>query len=143
MAGTDGFRWEQVNGEWQLVPEAAAVAVAEPPSAGIEADGRRECKTCGVVKPLTEFHLDPKGRLGRELRCGVCATQARKGYDRTRKERVYQAKRGNWAQSSDELLHQAAAAFRRWSECEDAEERAGARDAAIYRARQLLAAVED
>ena len=132
MADTDGFRWEQVGGEWQLVPEAGAVAVA--PAAGVEADSRRECRTCGVVKPLEEYHLDPKGRDGRQLRCAACATESRKGYEKTRRERAMLAKKGNWEQSPDELLHQAAAAFRRWSECEDHEERAGAREAAIYRA---------
>lgn len=50
---------------------------------GVPADPNRtekSCTTCGVVKPLEEFHRDSKARDGRAPRCKVCANTAGKAF---------------------------------------------------------------
>lgn len=106
-----------------------------------EADGIRTCTACRKEKPLNEYRIDCHGRGGRAARCGDCCRNSYASIRAAKRAEAVTGKQGGWQFSTDELLHQAAAAFRRWSECEDLEERDGAREAAIYRARQLLAAV--
>ena len=131
--------WTKVNGEWQLV-DGQAVAVADPPAPRLPMDGRRQCGTCGVVKSLELFRVC-RGRHGRHCRtCDTARQLAR--YHKSQETKLVTSVMGGYAITSTDAMHQLAAACLRWSEEEDAEDRRGAADAVIYRARQLLAAVE-
>ena len=135
--------WTKVNGEWELV-EGQAVAVADPPAEApalrLPMDGRRQCGTCGVVKSLELFRVC-RGRHGRHCRtCDTARQLAR--YHKSQETKLVTSVMGGYAITSTDAMHQLAAACLRWSEEEDAEDRRGAADAVIYRARQLLAAVE-
>ena len=135
--------WTKVNGEWQLV-EGQAVAVAdapaEAPAPRLPMDGRRQCGTCGVVKSLELFRVC-RGRPGGH--CQTCYTAKQLArYHKSQETKLVTSVMGGYAITSTDAMHQLAAACLRWSKEEDAEDRRGAADAVIYRARQLLAAVE-
>jgi len=115
--------------------EHDAQAVAE--------EDRRECRRCGKVKDLHLFVLNRTCIGGRERICKACAScRTREIRDARKAALVVTAVQGGYEICSAKALHQLAAACLRWSECEDEAEREGAADAAIYRARQLLIAVE-
>lgn len=115
--------------------EHDAQAVAE--------DARRECRRCGKVKDLDRFVFNRTSAAGREHTCKACANiRAREVREARKAAMVVTAVQGGYEICSAKALHQLAAACLRWSECEDGAEREGAADAAIYRARQLLIAVE-
>jgi hypothetical protein len=104
---------------------------------------RRECRRCGKSKPLDVFVINRTCVGGRERICKGCASvRTREIRDARKAELVVSAVQGGYEICSAKALHQLAAACLRWSECEDGAEREGAADAAIYRARQLLIAVE-
>lgn len=116
--------WTKVDGEWV--------------KAGTEADGRRECRACGVVKSLELFRVNSGCRGGRSRTCGACMTAADRRREAKRKAAVVLATPERMPVDVDAMLHQLHAACVRWHGCEDQEERGGARDAAVYRARQLM-----
>lgn len=57
----------------------------------------KPCKTCKIVKPLTDFYLQPGGKDGRHTECKECRKAAIKArYGVTRPERAaYERKRFN------------------------------------------------
>jgi len=115
--------------------EHDAQAVAE--------EDRRECRRCGKVKDLDLFVFNRSSAAGREHTCKACAViRTREVREARKAAMVVSAVQGGYEICSAKALHQLAAACLRWSECEDEAERKGAADAAIYRARQLLIAVE-
>ena len=106
-------------------------------------DDRRECRRCGKSKPLDLFVFNRTSASGREHTCKACAVVRTREIREARKAAmVVTAVQGGYDICSAKALHQLAAACLRWSECEEGAEREGAADAAIYRARQLLIAVE-
>ena len=135
--------WTKVNGEWELV-DGQAVAVAEAPTEAraqrLPVDGRRQCGTCGVVKSLELFRCH-RGRHRRHCRACDSAKELKR-YHQSNETKLVTSVMGGYAITSADAMHQLAAACLRWSDEEDAEDRRGAADAVIYRARQLLAAVE-
>jgi hypothetical protein len=135
--------WTKVDGEWALV-ENQAVAVAEAPTEAratrLPTDGRRQCGTCGVVKSLELFRFC-RGRHGRHCRTCYTAKQLAR-YHKSQETKLVTSVMGGCAITSADAMRQLAAACLRWSEEDDAEDRRGAADAVIYRARQMLAAVE-
>jgi hypothetical protein len=131
--------WEKIDGEWQLV-EDQAVAVAEAPTALLKMDGRKHCGTCGVVKTLDLFRCH-RGRPSRVCRACEGAKQLER-YHKSNETKLVTSVMGGYAITAHDAMHHLAAACLRWSEEKDAEDRSGAADAVIYRARQLLAAVE-
>ena len=135
--------WTKVNGDWELV-EGQAVAVADSPTEArapwLPMDGRRQCGTCGVVKSLELFRVC-RGRPGRHCRTCYTAKQLAR-HHKSQETKLVTSVMGGYAITSTDAMHQLAAACLRWSEEEDAEDRRGAADAVIYRARQLLAAAE-
>jgi len=131
--------WTKVNGEWELV-EDQAVAVAEAPTAVLKMDGRKRCGTCGVVKTLDLFRCH-RGRPSRVCRACEGAKQLER-YHKSNETKLVTSVGGGYAITTPDAMHHLAAACLRWSEEDDAEDRQGAADAVIYRARQLLAAVE-
>jgi hypothetical protein len=103
----------------------------------------RECRRCGKSKPLDLFVFNRSSTAGREHTCKACAViRTREVREARKAAMVVSAVQGGYDICSAKALHQLAAACLRWSECEDEAEREGAADAAIYRARQLLIAVE-
>jgi hypothetical protein len=133
--------WEKIDGEWQLVEDqAVAVAVAEPFAPHLPLDGRRQCGTCGVVKTLDLFRCH-RGRHSRVCRLCEGAKQLER-YHKSNETKLVTSVMGGYAITAHDAMHHLAAACLRWSEEKDAEDRSGAADAVIYRARQLLAAVE-
>ena len=36
------------------------------------------CSKCSIKKPLDQFHIEPRGRLGRKSKCGSCCAEASK-----------------------------------------------------------------
>jgi len=131
--------WTKVNGEWELV-EHQAVAVAEAPAERLPLDGRRQCGTCGVVKTLDLFRCR---RGGNRTVCRACeAAKQLERYHKSNETKLVTSVMGGYAITAHDALHHLAAACSRWAEEDDAEDRQGAADAVIYRARQLLAAVE-
>jgi len=103
----------------------------------------RECRRCGKSKPLDLFVFNRSSAASREHTCKACAViRTREVREARKAAMVVSAVQGGYEICSAKALHQLAAACLRWSECEDEAERKGAADAAIYRARQLLIAVE-
>ena len=136
-------RWEKIHGEWQLV-EDQAVAVAEAPddtsAVRLSMDGCRKCGTCGVVKSLELFRVC-RGRHGRHCRA-CCTAKQLSRYHKSQETKLVTSVMGGYAITLPDAMHQLAAACLRWSAEYSAEDRPGAAEAVIYRARQLLAAVE-
>ena len=135
--------WEKIDGEWQLVedqPVAVAEAPADTPDPRVPMDGRRQCGTCGVVKSLELFRVC-RGQHGRHCRACYTAKQLAR-YRKSQETKLVTSVMGGYAITRHDAMHQLAGACLRWSEEENAEDRHGAADAVIYRARQLLAAVE-
>jgi hypothetical protein len=133
--------WEKIDGEWQLVEDqAVAVAVAEPLAPHLPLDGRRQCRTCGVVKALDLFRVC-KG--GHSRHCRACdSAKGLQRYHKSNETKLVTSVMGGYAITAHDAMHHLAAACLRWAEEDGAEDRQGAADAVIYRARQLLAAVE-
>lgn len=40
----------------------------------------RECRTCKVVKPITEYHKHPLGKSGKNTRCKLCDRDYQRAY---------------------------------------------------------------
>ena len=135
--------WKKIDGEWQLV-EDQAVAVAEAPAdtfgARLPMDRRRQCGTCGVVKSLELFRVC-RGWHGRHCRACDTAKQLSR-YHKSQETKLVTSVMGGYAITIPDAMHQLAAACLRWSAEYSDEDRPGAAEAVIYRARQLLAAVE-
>jgi hypothetical protein len=129
--------WEKIDGEWQLVEDQA---VAEPPAPHLPLDGRRQCRTCGVVKTLDLFRVC-KG--GRSRHCRACdSAKGLQRYHKSNETKLVTTAAGGYAITAHDAMHQLAAACFTWSEQKDAEDRRFVAGSVIYRARQLLAAVE-
>ena len=131
--------WEKIDGEWQLV-EDQVVAVAEAPAVLLKMDGRKHCGTCGVIKTLDLFRVS-KG--GRSRHCRACdSAKGLQRYHKSNETKLVTSVMGGYAITAHDAMHHLAAACLRWAEEDGAEDLQGAADAVIYRARQLLAAVE-
>ena len=138
--------WTKVNGAWELV-EGQAVAVADPPAEApaqrLPTDGRRQCGTCGVVKSLELFRVSAGSVEGRSRHCCTCLTRKEKIIrDRVKADRLAVPPHAGSDVTARELIAMLSAACTRWQGADDNEDQTGAADAVIYRARQLLAAVE-
>lgn len=127
--------------EWTERQRRRATGVASRPV--VEADGRRECLTCGVVKSLELFHVDRLSLGGRSRHCAACAVQKQ---TRRRAERREALESRTLAAGIDTAVDSSVlkllAACERFRAAEDDfQERDAARDAVVFRARQLLEAV--
>lgn len=52
----------------------------------------RACRRCGVVKPLEQFHKQPRGPMGRHSWCAQCCN----AYYKKRKPRATAEQRSRW-----------------------------------------------
>jgi len=52
------------------------------------------CTKCKALKPLDEFHDDPRGRLGKQSRCKVCQKEAAKKWRRESTDSYLMSMRG-------------------------------------------------
>ena len=114
----------------------------------------RMCITCRQEKALADcFYNHARGPGGRSSKCKACTNAYQREYHRrTRRSRArfaadppvaqcVSAHQGGTELSIDEALLRTAAACQRWAEADDQEEREAAREAAVYRARQLVEVV--
>ena len=53
----------------------------------------KECRTCGIEKPLTDFYKEPNCPLGVKAHCKDCLND--KKFERLGRERIFRKKRGN------------------------------------------------
>lgn len=113
----------------------------------------RVCITCRQRKALADcYYHHARGPGGRSSKCKACTMSYQREYKRRRASRArfaaappvaqcVSAHQGGTELSIDEALLRTAAACQRWAEADDQEEREAAREAAVYRARQLVEAV--
>ncbi len=111
----------------------------------------RVCITCRQEKALAEcYYNHSRGPGGRSSKCKACTMAYQREYKRRRASRAMgvppvaqcvSAHQGGTELSIDEALLRTAAACQRWAEADDQEEREAAREAAVYRARQLVEVV--
>jgi hypothetical protein len=112
----------------------------------------KTCTECGVTKPAGSFYVCPGMRDGRMNRCRECASKAQRLYrerEKTGEKSLLRqpatCSRGEIEEETfetrrDQYIVLLAAAARRWCAGEDKEERDGAREALIFRCRQLIEA---
>lgn len=62
------------------------------------------CTGCGVDKPLSDYHNDKRGRLGKQAKCKVCKSQSDKKYRDEKGEILLEQKRQYYAENKDVLL---------------------------------------
>ncbi|MGP4073962.1 hypothetical protein ACTWQB_15650 [Piscibacillus sp. B03] len=53
----------------------------------------KECKECGEIKPLEEYHKDKRGLGGRYSKCKQCKKKYRKNYYSKNQEKEIQNRR--------------------------------------------------
>ena len=110
----------------------------------------KRCTFCQGVKPLDDFYCAERMRDGRQSRCKVCANVYQAAVRQQRKEKSLLRDRqsgGNGeigeeslATRRDQYIVMLAAAMDRWRDEEDVQDRDSARDAVLFRCRQLLEA---
>ena len=110
----------------------------------------KRCTVCGTVKPLDDFYAAERMRDGRQSRCKACANVYQAGVREERKKQSLLRDRqsgGNGeigdeslATRRDQYIVMLAAAIDRWREEEDVQDRDSAREAVLFRCRQLLEA---
>jgi hypothetical protein len=67
-------------------------------------ENSKTCTTCGVDKPLTEYHNDKRGRLGKQARCKACKSAKDKTYRDRKGETLLQQKRAYYAANKDVII---------------------------------------
>ena len=112
----------------------------------------KACAACGTTKPAGAYYVAKGMRDGRMSVCRQCMQEKQRLYREREKageksllrqpatcsrgeieEETFEARR-------DQYIVLLAAAARRWCAAEDAEERDGAREALLFRCRQLIEA---
>ena len=113
----------------------------------------KRCTGCGEVKALDDFYAAERMRDGRQSRCKVCANvyQATVRQQRKLKSLLRDRQSGgnsrtgeigeeSLATRRDQYIVMLAAAIDRWRDEEDVQDRDSAREAVLFRCRQLLEA---
>ena len=112
----------------------------------------KACTECGVTKPAGAFYVARGMRDGRMKKCRDCANEAQRLYREREKIAEKTLLRGVSIGSRGELHDETivvrrneyigllAAAADRWRKADDQEEQDGAREALLFRCRQLLEA---
>ena len=70
----------------------------------MSAENSKNCSTCGVDKPLCEYHNDKKGRLGKGATCKPCKGAKDKAYRERKGESLLEKKRAYYEANKDVLL---------------------------------------
>ena len=112
----------------------------------------KACGECGTIKPAEAFYVARGMRDGRMKKCRDCANEAQRVYREREKIAAKTLLRGVSIGSRGELHDETivvrrneyigllAAAADRWRKADDQEEQDGAREALLFRCRQLLEA---
>lgn len=110
----------------------------------------KRCTVCGEVKPLDDFYCAERMRDGRQSRCKACANVYQAGVREERKKQTLLRSRQagihddigdeSLATRRDQYIVMLAAAIDRWRDEEDVQDRDSAREAVLFRCRQLLEA---
>jgi hypothetical protein len=62
------------------------------------------CTTCGVDKPLSEYHNDKRGRLGKQARCKACKSEKDKAYRQRESETLREKRKAYYKANKDAIL---------------------------------------
>jgi len=109
----------------------------------------KRCTVCGEVKPLDNFYAAERMRDGRQSRCKACANVYQAAIRQNRKDTLLRNRQagihvdiGDESLSArrDQYIVMLAAAIDRWRDEEDVQDRDSAREAVLFRCRQLLEA---
>jgi len=109
----------------------------------------KRCTVCGTVKQLDDFYAAERMRDGRQSRCKACANVYQAAIRQERKDTLLRNRQAgiheeigdeSLATRRDQYIVMLAAAIDRWRDEEDVQDRDSAREALMFRARQLLEA---
>jgi hypothetical protein len=108
----------------------------------------KTCRRCGETKPLTAYYVNRKCQQGRSPWCKVCAGVYAASRRKSRGTTLRGVQRGSNGEllaetltaRRDDYISMLSAAVDRWREADDPEDRAGAKDAVLFRCRQLVEA---
>jgi hypothetical protein len=105
-------------------------------------DGRRQCNKCGVVKSLELFHVAASSADQRSRTCAECRNKQQSMKREAERDANFPAFSAETVEAHiDDAGLKLSAACDRWKDTDDRQERALAREAMVFRARQLLDAV--
>lgn len=115
-------------------------------------ESAKTCTQCQETKPPGAFYPAERMRDGRMSKCKVCTVEARRAFREREKVGGRSLLRNRQTAGNGELLDETltsrrdeyivflAASVDRWRNADDQEDRDGAREALLFRCRQLLEA---
>jgi hypothetical protein len=63
----------------------------------------KKCTKCNQEKPLSEFHKDKRGRLGRRPKCKTCETEQKKRWRQENKDKVAEREKQYYQENKDKI----------------------------------------